>query len=66
MRFDTSPDEDDSIYERHNLRAFVAPASIQYIAGSVVEYETGLHGTGFDVENPDVVSECGCGDSFRT
>jgi len=66
MRFDTNPDEDDMIYEHHGLRVFVDPASIQYIAGSVVEYETGLQGAGFDVENPNVVSECGCGESFRT
>jgi iron-sulfur cluster assembly protein len=66
MRFDTSPDEDDIIYEHHGLRVFVDPASIQYIRGSVVEYETGLQGAGFDVENPNVVSECGCGESFRT
>ncbi|GAB3316113.1 hypothetical protein GCM10027355_10090 [Haloplanus salinarum] len=66
MRFDTSPDEDDMIYEHHGLRVFVDPASIQYIGGSVVEYETGLQGAGFDVENPNVVSECGCGESFRT
>jgi iron-sulfur cluster assembly protein len=66
MRFDTSPDEDDIVYEHHGLRVFVDPASIQYIAGSVVEYETGLQGAGFDVENPNVVSECGCGESFRT
>jgi len=66
MRFDTSPDEDDIIYEHHGLRVFVDPASIQYIAGSVVEYETGLQGAGFEVENPNVVSECGCGESFRT
>lgn len=66
MRFDTSPDEDDIVYEHHGLRVFVDPASIQYIAGSVVEYETGLQGAGFDVENPNIVSECGCGESFRT
>ncbi|WP_246988979.1 HesB/IscA family protein [Halorientalis marina] len=66
MRFDTSPDEDDIVYEHQGLRVFADPASIQYIAGSVVEYETGLQGAGFDVENPNLVSECGCGESFRT
>lgn len=66
MRFDTSPEEDDIVYEQHDLRVFVDPASIQYIAGSVVEYETGLQSAGFDVENPNIVSECGCGESFRT
>jgi iron-sulfur cluster assembly protein len=66
MRFDTSPDEDDVVYEHHGLRVFVDPASIQYIAGSVIEFEGGLQGAGFAVENPNVVSECGCGESFRT
>jgi len=42
------------------------PASLNYIEGSVVDYEDGLQGAGFHVENPNVVSECGCGESFRT
>jgi len=66
MRFDNSPEEDDTVYEHHGLRVFVDPASVGYIEGSVVEYETGLQAAGFDIENPNVVSECGCGESFRT
>jgi iron-sulfur cluster assembly protein len=45
---------------------FVDPASQRYVGGSVVDYEGGLQGAGFHVENPNVVSECGCGESFRT
>jgi iron-sulfur cluster assembly protein len=30
MGFDTSPDEDDIVYEYHGLRVFVNQASIQY------------------------------------
>jgi iron-sulfur cluster assembly protein len=45
---------------------FVDPASMNYIEGSVVDYEEGLQGAGFHVDNPNVVSECGCGESFRT
>ena len=66
MRFDDEPEEDDTIFEHHGLRVFVDPASINYIGGSVLEYEGGLQGAGFHVENPNVVSECGCGESFRT
>jgi iron-sulfur cluster assembly protein len=66
IQFDTNPDEDDMIYEHHGLWVVVDPASIQYIAGRVVEYETGLQGAGSDVGNPNVVSEGGCGESFRT
>ena len=66
MRFDHEPEEDDTVYEHHDLRVFVDPASMNYIEGSVLDYEGGLQGEGFHVENPNVVSECGCGESFRT
>ncbi|WP_394295091.1 HesB/IscA family protein [Halococcus hamelinensis] len=66
MRFDGEPEEDDQIYEHHDLRIFVDPASMNYIGGSVLDFEGGLQGAGFHVENPNVVSECGCGESFRT
>jgi len=66
MRFEHAPEEDDTIYEHHGLRVFVDPASMNYIEGSVLDYEGGLQGAGFHVENPNVVSECGCGESFRT
>ena len=66
MRFDDEAEEDDTIYEHHGLQVFVDPASMNYIEGSVLDYETGLQGEGFNVENPNVVSECGCGESFRT
>ncbi len=66
MRFDDEPEEDDTITTHHGLRVFVDPASMNYIDGSVLEYEGGLQGAGFHVENPNVVSECGCGESFRT
>jgi iron-sulfur cluster assembly protein len=66
MRFDHEPEDDDTVYEHHDLRVFVDPSSMRYIEGSRLDYETGLQGAGFEVENPNVVSECGCGESFRT
>ncbi|PSP81620.1 iron-sulfur cluster assembly accessory protein [Halobacteriales archaeon QS_1_68_20] len=66
MRFDHEPEDDDEIYEHQGLRVFVDPASMRYVEGSVLDYESGLQGAGFTVENPNVVSECGCGESFRT
>ncbi|WP_254535152.1 HesB/IscA family protein [Halomarina litorea] len=66
MRFDDEPEADDTIYEHHGLRVFVDPASMNYIGGSRLDFESGLQGAGFHVENPNVVSECGCGESFRT
>ena len=66
MRFDTEPEDDDLVVERNGLRVFVDPASKNYIGGSTLDYEHGLQAAGFEVENPNVVSECGCGESFRT
>lgn len=66
MRFEHEPEGDDTIFEHHDLRVFVDPSSMNYIEGSVLDYEGGLQGAGFHVENPNVVSECGCGESFRT
>jgi len=66
MRFDNEPEDDDTVFEHHGLRIFVDPASIKYIGGSKLDYEGGLQGAGFNVDNPNVVSECGCGESFRT
>ena len=66
MRFDFEPEDDDTVFEHHELRVFVDPASMNYIEGSRLDFEDGLQGEGFHVENPNVVSECGCGESFRT
>jgi iron-sulfur cluster assembly protein len=66
MRFDLEPEEDDTVIVDNGLRVFVDPASMNYISGSRLDFEGGLQGAGFTVENPKVVSECGCGESFRT
>ena len=66
MRFDAEPESDDTVTEHHGLRVFVDEASMSYIGGSKLDYEDGLQAAGFTVENPNVVSECGCGESFRT
>ncbi|QLD84838.1 iron-sulfur cluster assembly accessory protein [Natronomonas halophila] len=66
LRFDLEPEEDDAITEHNGLRVFVDPASQKYVDGSVLDFEGGLQGAGFHVENPNAESECGCGESFRT
>jgi iron-sulfur cluster assembly protein len=66
LRFDTEPEDDDAVTEHKGLRVFIDPASQKYIDGSILDFEGGLQGKGFNVENPNVESECGCGESFRT
>ena len=65
LRFD-EPEEDDITFRTDGLLCIVDPASNKYVGGSVLDYEDGLQSAGFKFDNPNVVSECGCGESFRT
>jgi iron-sulfur cluster assembly protein len=65
MTFD-EPRDDDEIYEQHGLRVIVDPTSVFYIDGANIDYVDNLMGGGFHIENPQAVSSCGCGSSFRT
>ncbi len=66
MTFDESTREGDEVYEMHGLRVIVDPTSLFYINGAVIDYVENLMGGGFHIENPNAVSTCGCGSSFRT
>jgi iron-sulfur cluster assembly protein len=49
-----------------DIRVYVDENSIQYLQGSEIDYVDTLMGAGFTVNNPNAVSACGCGSSFRT
>lgn len=66
LRFDREPESEDAIVTAHDIQVFVDPASLEYVEGSVIDYDGGLQGEGFVVDNPNIVTECGCGESFRT
>jgi len=65
MTFDT-PREDDQVYEQAGLRVVVDPTSLSYMEGANIDYVDNLMGGGFHIDNPQAVSSCGCGSSFRT
>ncbi|HKV84706.1 MAG TPA: iron-sulfur cluster insertion protein ErpA [Ktedonobacterales bacterium] len=56
----------DVITEFEGIRLLVDEMSSGYIAGSQVDYVDSLMGAGFTVNNPNAVSTCGCGHSFKT
>ena len=66
MTFDNNPRADDEVYEQHGLKVIIDPISLFYINGSRIDYVESLMGGGFNIENPNAVSTCGCGSSFRT
>ncbi len=58
------PHEDDKIFTKEDLTVMVDMKSLIYLTGSTVDYVEGLMGGGFSVDNPNVRSSCGCGESF--
>ncbi|MGN6372106.1 MAG: iron-sulfur cluster insertion protein ErpA [Solirubrobacteraceae bacterium] len=64
LAFDEQRDS-DVVFESHGLKLLVDSASLQYVNGSIIDYQESLQGAGFKVENPNVVAACGCGSSFR-
>ncbi len=67
MSFDDEIQETDQVYDQEGgLRVVVDPTSFFYVAGSNIDYIDNLMGGGFHIDNPNAVSSCGCGSSFRT
>ena len=56
----------DTVVELRGVRVLVDEMSAQYLAGSEIDYVDSLMGAGFTVNNPNAVSTCGCGHSFKT
>ena len=52
--------------EFEHVQVVVDEISIDYLRGATIDYVDDLMGSGFKIENPNAVSACGCGSSFRT
>jgi len=64
MSFDDQKD-DDQLFESNGIKLLVDATSLEYLDGSVVDFDDGLTGKGFEVRNPNASSTCGCGRSFN-
>ena len=62
--FDEGVKDDDTLVSNGDVALLVDAMSIQSLAGSQVDYESGLMGSRFIVSNPNATSTCGCGSSF--
>ncbi len=60
-----APKEDDRIFELDQAKVFIDPDSLEFLRGSIVDYEGGLTGAGFRIRNPNAKRSCGCGTSFE-
>jgi iron-sulfur cluster assembly protein/iron-sulfur cluster insertion protein len=64
MSFD-SQKSDDEVFEDRGIQFFMDPTSLDYLKGSVVQFDDGLTGKGFQIINPNAENTCGCGRSFN-
>jgi iron-sulfur cluster assembly protein len=66
MTFAEGPEDGDTIVEHDGVRIVVDPMSAMYLKGSEIDFVDALMGGGFALRNPNAVSTCGCGQSFKT
>lgn len=64
MSFDEKKAE-DNVLESEGVSFLADDASLAYMEGSRIDFDDGLQGKGFDIQNPNAESTCGCGKSFN-
>eukprot|EP00611_Tribonema_gayanum_P031117 TRINITY_DN8880_c0_g1_i1.p1 TRINITY_DN8880_c0_g1~~TRINITY_DN8880_c0_g1_i1.p1 ORF type:complete len:173 (-),score=64.48 TRINITY_DN8880_c0_g1_i1:1674-2192(-) len=59
-------EEEDMIeeYPEHGFKCAIDPKSMLYLYGLQLDYSDALIGGGFQFQNPNAESSCGCGKSF--
>lgn len=62
--FDEAVNEDDTVIEKNAVALLVDAMSFQYLTGASIDYQEGLEGARFVINNPNASSTCGCGSSF--
>jgi iron-sulfur cluster assembly protein len=56
---------EDVIFESNGIKVLVDPKSLAYIDGTELDFARDGLNEGFKFNNPNVQSECGCGESFQ-
>lgn len=54
----------DAIIEAGGVTVLIDPASQPHLAGTTIDFVSGLEGSGFVFNNPNATKSCGCGKSF--
>src|SRR6516164_5814661 len=65
MSFENGAGMMDKTFNFEDLKVFVDATSLMYLKGVTIDYMETLEGAGFEFENPNVKSTCGCGSSFN-
>lgn len=65
MAFEENPREQDTVVSVDGVNLLVDPTSLVYLKGANIDFVESLIGGGFRIDNPNAVSSCGCGHSFK-
>jgi iron-sulfur cluster assembly accessory protein len=65
MSIDDSLSNDDAIVRTRGVKVIVDKLSLIYLRGSKIDYVENLQTSGFQIDNPNAASSCGCGLSFK-
>src|SRR5947199_10712475 len=55
---------DDLVLARDGAVVLIDPVSVNYMAGSQIDFVDDLIGQSFKINNPQATASCGCGTSF--
>jgi iron-sulfur cluster assembly accessory protein len=65
MAFEEGARDFDRVVSADGVRLIIDPTSLMYLQGATIDYVDSLMGGGFRIDNPNAVSSCGCGHSFK-
>jgi iron-sulfur cluster insertion protein len=63
MSFDVEKPGDQRLVSE-GVPMLLDASSLAYLSGSLIDFDDGLQGKGFEIKNPNAQSTCGCGKSF--
>lgn len=64
IEFCDAPRAKDRLFEVDGAKIYVDPKSLVYLNGTTLDFVETFQQKGFKFVNPQVRSECGCGESF--
>ena len=56
--------DEDTVVEKSGAKVLIDPVSLDFLAGSEIDFTDDLIGQAFKVNNPNATASCGCGTSF--
>ncbi len=63
LAFDEVRDADHA-FDQDGVPIVIDAESVAHLQGCILDYADGLNGSGFQIENPNAETTCGCGESF--